>query len=95
MEVILTLFPFFLIPYLMARLFTRFEYRHRGLTYFFTIVAVFAYSILFDWIYAYFQAESDKIRCHFPLMIFPLFFSPIILFLQYYFNKIYLWDDND
>jgi hypothetical protein len=79
----------------MAHLFNRFGYTYKGLTYVFTIIAALVYSILFDWISSYFQAETNKIRCHFPLMIFPIFFSPLIIFLQYYFNKIILWDDND
>ncbi|TRX22094.1 hypothetical protein [Flavobacterium franklandianum] len=94
MSVILTFLPFFFIPYLMAHLFKG-DYSHRGLTYVFTIIAALIYSILFDWINSYFQAESNKIKCHFPLVIFPIFFSPIIIFLQYYFNKIILWDDNE
>lgn len=95
MLVILTLLPFFFIPYLMAHAYNRFEFTSKGLTYVFTIISVLAYSILFEWISAYFRAESEKFRCHFPLILFPIFFSPIILFLQYYFNKIIIWDDNE
>ncbi|HRA73050.1 MAG TPA: hypothetical protein PLB11_09540 [Flavobacterium sp.] len=94
MLVILTFMPFFLIPYIMAHLFKG-DYSHRGLTYVFTIIVALVYSVLFDWISSYFQDESNRTRCHFPLIIFPIFFSPIIIFLQYYFNKIILWDDND
>lgn len=95
MSVILTFLPFFFIPYLMAHASNRFGFTSKGLTYIFTIILVLAYSILFDWINSYFQGESNKTRCHFPLIIFPIFFSPIILFLQYYFNKIIIFDDND
>ena len=95
MSAILTFLPFFLIPYITAHLFNRVGYSYKGLTYVFTVVAALVYSILFDLINSYFQAESNKIRCHFPLIIFPIFFSPIIIFLQYYFNKIILWDDNE
>jgi len=90
MSVILTFLPFFLIPYIIARLFNRIDYSYKGLTYVFTIIVALAYSILFDWIDSFFQVESNKIRCNFPFMIFPIFFSPIIIFLQYYFNKIIL-----
>jgi len=78
----------------MAHLFKG-DYSHRCLTYVFTIIVALVYSVLFDWINSNFQGENNKIRCHFPLLLFPIFFSPIILFLQYYFNKIIIFDDND
>jgi hypothetical protein len=79
----------------MAHAYNRFGFTSKGLTYIFTVFSVLAYSILFDWIYFALQADTNKIRCHFPLILFPVFFSPIILFLQYYFNKIIIFDDND
>ena len=94
MLAILTILPFFLIPYIMAYLFKS-DYSHRRLTYVFTIIVALIYSVLFDWISSYFQEEATQMRCHYPLILFPIFFSPIILFLQYYFNKIIIWDDSD
>nr|WP_315148726.1 hypothetical protein [uncultured Flavobacterium sp.] len=79
----------------MAQLLSQVGYKNKGLTYVYTLIDALVYSILFDWISSYFQAESNKIRCHFPLVISPIFFSPINIFLKYYFNKIILWDDND
>lgn len=95
MLAILTLMPFFFIPYLMAHAYNRFGFTSKGLTYIFTIISVLAYSIIFDWISSSFQTEADQFKCHYPLIIFPIFFSPLILSLQYYFNKIIIWDNNE
>lgn len=88
MSVILIFMPFFLIPYLTAYFFNRLNYTEKWLTYVFTIVATILYAILFDIIWSEFETEKNQFQCRFPLVLFPIMWSPFTLLLQLLFNKI-------
>ncbi len=87
MSVFLIFIPFFLIPYLTAYFFNRLNYTEKWLTYVFTIVATILYAILFDIIWSEFETEKNQYQCRFPLVLFPIMWSPLILLLQLLFNK--------
>jgi len=101
MTALLIFGPFVLIPYIMAHLFNREDYSKRWLTYIFSGMACLGYSVLYDLISAHFSPHSNQPRCHFPLFLFPIFFSPFLILLQFIFNKAiikpvkYEDDDND
>ena len=87
MEGILIFAPFFLIPYIMAIIFNRVNYSYRWMTYIFSGIANLAYSVLIDFISSYIKEDKSQIVCHFPLFLFPIFFSPVLILLQFFFNK--------
>jgi chromate transport protein ChrA len=87
MTAILIFGPFFVIPYIMAHIFNRFDYSERWMTYIFSGLANLAYAVLFDLISSYLKENKTQPVCHFPLFLFPLFFSPFLILLQFMFNK--------
>ncbi|CAM3991858.1 hypothetical protein FLSI110296_07975 [Flavobacterium sinopsychrotolerans] len=87
MEGILIFAPFFLIPYIMAHIFNRVNYSNRWMTYIFSGIVNLAYSVLFDFISSYLKEDKSQPVCHFPLFLFPIFFSPFLILLQFMFNK--------
>jgi H+/Cl- antiporter ClcA len=86
MTTILIFAPFFLIPYIMANIFNRIDYSNRWMTYITSGIANLAYAVLLDLINSYLKDKSHT-ACHFPLFLFPLLFSPILILLQFMFNK--------
>ena len=87
MEVFLMLSPFFFIPYMMAHIFNRVNYSYRWMTYIFSGIGCLAYSVLFDLISSNLKEDNSKFLCHFPFVIFPVFFSPFLILLQLFLNK--------